>query len=185
VHHIDVKHITGDAVARIAFLEKFIGFTDDDWAALSDSVPILSPKLPALLDAIYDHLLSFDDTRRLFLGPRGEVDPAYIAVRKEHLTDWLLRTVGGGDRGAFAEWLMTIGKRHTGVAGEPERVVPPRYMVALTSFVQTAIWDALFAESTDATLVRRCGQAWSKMMIIQLEIFLKVIAPHWPRWDEA
>lgn len=182
---IPVEAIKADAGARLRFLETFVGFTDDDWAALADSVPVLGPRLPAILDALYDHLLSFDDTRRIFLGPRGEVDPNYLAIRKEHLTEWVLRTVGGGDRAGFAQYLMSVGRRHTGVEGEPGRVVPPRYMVALTSFVQSALLGALFdALADEPARARRLALAWNKMLMIQLEIFLKAIAPTWPKWDE-
>jgi hypothetical protein len=182
---IDVAAIAKDPGQRFAFLREFTGFGADDWAAIRDSVRVLGPRLPGLLDAIYDHLLSFDDTRRIFLGARGEVDPAYIAIRKEHLTDWVLKTVEGNEEG-FARWLSEIGRRHTGVAGEPNRVVPPRYMVGLTSFVQTAltatILDALADKPAEA---RRTAIAWNKMMMIQLEIFLKAMAPAWPHWDEG
>lgn len=182
---INVKEITVNPGKRMQFLEDFTGFTQDDWSALTDSVDVLGPKLPGLLDALYEHLLSYDDTRRIFMGKRGEIDPEYMAIRKEHLTAWVLKTVGGGDRSAFAAWLTAVGKAHTGVAGEPDRVVPPRYMVALMSFVQTALWSALFAEVNDLKKIQRMGLAWNKMLMIQLELFLKQIAPAWPKWDEA
>ena len=183
---INVKEISANPGKRLQFLEDFIGFTQDDWKALSDSVDILGPKLPQMLDALYEHLLSFDDTRRIFLGKRGEVDPEYIAIRKEHLTAWLLKTVGGGDRSAFAAWLVSVGKAHTGVAGENDRVVPPRYMVGLVAFIQTSFLSTLFEQlPNEPEKVQRMGLAWNKMMMMQLEIFLKQMAPAWPQWDET
>jgi hypothetical protein len=181
---IDVEKITQQPRDRLEFLTRFTLFTDDDWAALRESAGVLGPKLPALMDALYEHLLSFDDTRRIFIGQRGEVDPDYLAIRKEHLTDWVIQTISM-EKDEFAEWVIRVGQKHTGVAGEPGRVVPPRYMVALSSFVQTAIWSTLFAlKPDDPKAVQRMGLAWNKMMIIQLEMMLKVIIPHWPRWDE-
>jgi hypothetical protein len=181
---IDVAAISSQPEERLTFLADFVGFSDDDWKAIADSAQLLGPKWPAILDALYDHLLNYDDTRRIFLGPRGEVDPEYIAIRKEHLTTWLLTTVNAEDRKSLAHYLMGVGRRHTGVAGEPERMVPPRYMVALTSFVQTALLSNLFELLPDNPQeVRRLGLAWNKMMMIQLEMFLKVLAPHWPEWD--
>jgi hypothetical protein len=184
--HIDVAGISSDPEKRMAFLEEFIGFTTDDWAALGDSVAILGPRLPGLLDALYEHLLSFDDTRRIFLGQRGEVDPNYMAVRKEHLTQWVLHTVGAAanDKAAFARYLSQTGRRHTGVEGEAQRVVPPRYMVALISFIQSAIFQTLSAALPgEQDKVVRLGLAWNKMLVIQLEMFLKVLGPHFPQWD--
>jgi hypothetical protein len=184
--HIDVEALGKDMTVRINFLFDFMLFGDADWKALQESVEGLGPKLPGLLDAIYAHLLSFDDTQRIFLGERGKVDAAYIQTRKEHLTDWVLKTVEGGDPAAFARFIANVGRHHTGVAGEPGRVVPPRYMVALISFVQTALTATLFEVfAGDPAKIARCAIAWNKMLQIQLEIFLKVIAPHWPAWDEA
>jgi hypothetical protein len=184
---VDSKGIARDPVKRLAFLESFVGFTDEDWKALAESVEVLAPKLPGLLDAIYAHLLGHDDTRRIFLGMRGELDPKYIEVRKEHLTEWVLRTASGReDHDGFAHYLETVGRRHTGVEGEPHRQVPPRYMVGLTSFVQSGIIATLFeCLPNDPAKVRRMGLAWNKMMMIQLEMFLKAMAPQWPHWDEG
>ena len=183
---IDTVAIASDAEKRMEFLEDFMDFTEDDWNALSESMRIIGPKLPAILDALYEHLLAFDDTRRVFLGPRGEVDPSYMELRKEHLTAWVLTAAAGGNRRVFANYLMATGRRHTGIAGEPGRVVAPRYMVALASHLQTAMLSAVFsALPTEPALALRMGLAWNKMLMIQLEMFLKVLAPHWPRWDEA
>lgn len=176
-----------DPSKRMRFMMEFVGFTDADQRALLDSVPVLGPVLPGLLDAIYNHLLGREDTKKIFLGPRGEVDPSYIALRKEHLTQWVLRTAGvSGDPASFPAYIQETGRRHTGVAGEPSRVVPPRYMVGLAAFVQTALWNALFDALPDKPReVQRFGQAWSKMLMVQLEMFLKVMAPQWPGWDES
>lgn len=184
MHRIDVAAISESPEARLAFLEQFLGFGEDDWAALGESTAVIGPRLPALLDALYEHLTSFDDTRRLFLGERGEVDPNYLAIRKEHLTQWVLRTVSAaGNRGTFARYLAQTCRHHTGVEGEPGRMVPPRYMVALIGFVQTAIWQTLASEVSDPKKMVRLGLAWNKMLVMQLEMFLKQIGPHWPRWD--
>lgn len=184
---IDVPAISRDPSARMRFLMEFVGFTDADRRAMLDSVAVLGPALPGLLDALYNHLLSFDDTRRVFLGPRGEVEPEYIALRKEHLTQWVLRTAGvAGDPASLAGYIQETGRRHTGVAGEPNRTVPPRYMVALAGFVQGALWSTLFAALPDKSAdVQRFGLAWNKMLVVQLEMFLKVMAPQWPAWDES
>jgi hypothetical protein len=176
-----------DPSKRMRLMMEFVGFTDADQRALLDSVPVLGPVLPGLLDAIYSHLHSHDDTRRIFLGARGEVEPEYIALRKEHLTQWVLRTAGvAGDPATFPSYIHETGRRHTGVAGEPNRVVPPRYMLGLAAFVQAALWNALFDALPDKPReVQRFGQAWGKMLMVQLETFLKVMAPQWPGWDES
>lgn len=183
--HIDVDALRQSPRARLDFLADFCLITDDDWAALDESLTYLAPRLPNLLDRLYEHLLSYDDTRRVFLGQRGEVDPAYIELRKEHMTEWIMRTIASTDRDDFARYVVRIGQRHTGVAGEPHRAVPPRYMVGLSSFIQTIIVETLFDSVTDdVAALRRMTLAWNKIVLVQLELFLQVIAPLWPRWDE-
>jgi hypothetical protein len=174
-----------DRGARAAFLCEFILMTEDDWSALGDSIDILAPKLPAILDAIYAHLLSFDDTHRVFLGTRGEVDPAYIVLRQEHLTDWILRSINGGeDLPAFAQFITDVARRHTGVAGEPERVVAPRYLVGLMSFVQSQILSSLIDTVVDdSACLKRYALAWNKLLMLELELFLKEVTEHSPAWD--
>jgi hypothetical protein len=188
--HIDVDAIRQSPRARLDFLSDFCLLSSEDWTALDESLTYLAPRLPALLDRLYDHLLNYDDTRRVFLGQRGEFDAAYIALRKEHMTEWIMRTIASSDRedagrDEFAKYVVRVGKRHTGVAGELHRAVPPRYMVALSSFIQTVVLEALYdAVSDDIAALRRMSLAWNKIVIVQLELFLQVIAPLWPSWDE-
>lgn len=184
---IDTDAISSQPEDRLRFLEEFVGFTAGDWAAIRSSTEVLVPRLPALLDALYEHLLSFDDTRRIFADPGGRVDPLYLAVRKQHLVGWVRATVSAGPdtRREFANYLNVIGRRHTGAAGDPGRAVPPRYLVGLVSVVQTTISEALFeALPDDPARALGYSLAWGKMLMIQLEMFLKNVAPQWPHWDE-
>lgn len=184
--HIDVAAIRERPSARFSFLAEFCQFGDDDWKALDESLPLLAPLLPDLLDRLYEHLLAHDDTRRIFLGERGDVDPDYIALRKEHMTEWIMAAMTLRDPDELARYVTKVGRRHLGVVGDPERAVPPRYMVALISFIQTEISNALFqSASDDVPKLQRMLLAWNKILVIQLELFLKAIAPRWPEWDEA
>ena len=185
--HIDVTGISKDPSIRLQFLTEFVGFTDDDWQAIRDSAAVLGPVLPGFLDALYEHLLSYDDTRKAFVQAGGDVDADYMAMRKEHLTQWVLRMVAGMDSGpqALASYLINIGKKHTTTDGDPGRAVAPRYMVALTGFIQSGMTSALFQllpGEPDKAL--RMSLAWNKLLVIQLELFLSTLAPSWPNWDE-
>src|SRR5438309_65529 len=105
---IDVRKITNDPVERVRFLEDFVGFTSQDRAALSESLAVINSALPKILDEIYTHLLSYDDTRRIFLGGRDEIDPAYMALRKEHLTLWLLMVISSDGPRPFATYVSKM-----------------------------------------------------------------------------
>ena len=183
--HIDVDAIRDQPVARFSFLAEFCHFEEDDWNVLDESLPFLAPEMPDLLDRLYDHLLDHDDTRRIFLGAKGELDPAYIELRKEHMTEWIMAALTMRDPKEFANYVTRVGRRHRGVSGQSNRAVPPRYMVAFMSFIQSEITRVLFAfMADDLPRLQRAILAWNRILIIQLEMFLKAIAPQWPQWDE-
>jgi hypothetical protein len=184
--HIDVPGIVTRPTTRFRFLKDFVGYTEDDRRAMTESLVLLGARLPRILDDLYDHLLDHDDTRRVFLGPAGELDPLYIAQRKEHLTEWVLMAAAGPVSDDFAAFLVKLASQHLGAAaGSEHRAVPPRYIVAVTSRIQTAILEALFdALPGSPELALRAALAWNKFLMVQLELFLHVIAPSWPHWDE-
>lgn len=184
--HVDVAAIRQDPEQRFAFLADFVGFEARDWEALRESVPVLASRLPQLLDRLYAHLLSFDDARSAFLGASGELDPAYVTLRQEHLTEWFLETTGSsGDWQRFPHYLAGVARAHTARGGDPRRRVPPRYMVGLVGFLQAALVDLCFeCLPSETARARRYATAWTRMLAIQLELFLKEMAPSWPAWDE-
>lgn len=184
--HIDVDAISRSSRKRLDFLTEFVGLTDDDWESLRDSVRLLAPLLPSFLDQLYDHLLSYDDTRRLFLGSDGEVDPDFLSIRKEHLTEWFLETAAGADdRNRFADYLLRIGRTHTAASGDELRSVPPRYIVAMMAYLQSLLAETISsALPLEVLQSRHLMIAWNKMLMIQLEFFLKAMVPEWPEWDE-
>lgn len=184
--HVDIPAITNDPEKRFRFVAEFVGFEERDWEALRESVPVLAPHLPGMLDALYDHLLSYDDARKIFLGTTGDVEPAYLAIRKEHLTEWFLETAGSvGAWERFSVYLSSVARTHTARAGDPKRTVPPRYIVGLVGFIQGTLLDLVFEVLPDESeRARRYATAWTKMLAVQLELFLKEIGPSWPNWDE-
>jgi hypothetical protein len=185
--HVDLPRIIASVTARFRFLQDFTGFGDEDRKAMTESLLVLGARLSRILDELYDHLLSYDDTRQTFLGPAGELDPAYMAQRKEHLTEWVLMAAASPSLDEFASYTVKVASQHLGLQeGARHRAVPPRYIVATTSRLQTALTQALFEElPRDPALAVRASVAWNKFLIIHLELFLSVIAPSWPEWDEA
>jgi hypothetical protein len=186
-----VKRIDTDAISsrpedRLRFLEEFTGFTEGDWQAIKESAGLLAPRLEALVEAVYDHLLAFDDTRRIF-ARAGSIDPDVLAARKRHLIGWVCMTAAAGPdtRRDFANYLNIVGRRHTAIEGDAGHAVPPRYLVGMTSYIQSALTVALFEVLPDEPeRALRYAVAWNKMVMMQLEMFLKNVAPQWPRWDE-
>lgn len=87
-----------DLPSRIAYLSAFLGLTPQDGEALLAAKPLVAPLVPAVLEAVYTKLLSFDITAQVFVprntGYDGEVvknvqeltlEHPQIALRKDFL----------------------------------------------------------------------------------------------------
>ena len=102
-----MKHVPVDSLnslpERVQYLKDFIGFGPEDAAILHAAKPVIAPLLPAILDAVYAKLFSFDITRATFLprntGFKGEtaktlseltLDHPQIAMRKDFLKACIL-----------------------------------------------------------------------------------------------
>ena len=64
---IDEQSLETDTAYRFQFLAEFIGFSDDDVAAIHAAVGHIAPLIPKLVDQTYERLLSFDATARHFV----------------------------------------------------------------------------------------------------------------------
>src|SRR5262245_53936479 len=97
--HIDEARLETDVNYRVGYVGEFMGFNEDDIAAIHGAATALAPVVPALVDAVYDKLFSYDATKRHFVprqsGYQGQVpenidslrqDHEMIQFRKQHLT---------------------------------------------------------------------------------------------------
>ena len=96
--HVQEGRLEKDLGYRFEYLAEFLGFGADDVAAVHASAARLAPLVPALVDAVYDKLASYDATWRHFVprqsGYEGPVaagvdelpqDHEVIQFRKQHL----------------------------------------------------------------------------------------------------
>jgi hypothetical protein len=67
--HIDPSSLN-DITSRVSYLKSFLHFTDDDGAAIQAAGAVIAPLLPAVLDIVYTHLLSYDITAKAFVPPQ-------------------------------------------------------------------------------------------------------------------
>src|SRR4029079_19072988 len=134
---IDEQRLEEDAVYRVGYLSEFMGFGPDDVAAIHGAAAHLGPLVPALVDAVYVKLFSYDATKRHFVprqsGYSGAVpesietlslDHEMIQFRKGHLSRYLVALVTRPYDGKMISYLDTVGKMHTPKAGSAELVVP-------------------------------------------------------------
>ena len=65
--HIDEKRLEADVAYRVQYLGEFMGFGAEDIRAIHGAASLLAPVVPALVDAVYEKLFSFDATKRHFV----------------------------------------------------------------------------------------------------------------------
>src|SRR5688500_13774639 len=128
--HIDEARLETDLGYRFGYLAEFVGFGEDDVKAVHAAATVLGPLVPALVDAVYDKLHSYDATWRHFVprqhGYEGPIpqnvqdlamDHELIQFRKKHLARYLTALVTRPYDGKMVEYLDFVGKIHTPKAG--------------------------------------------------------------------
>src|SRR3954468_11107878 len=104
--HINEQRLESELAERFAYLAEFMGFGPDDVEAIHAAAPLLAPLVPALVDAVYVKLFSYDATWRHFVprqtgyeGPAPDsvvtltLDHPQIQFRKQHLGRYLATLV--------------------------------------------------------------------------------------------
>jgi len=181
--HIDETRLESDLDYRFGYLGEFMGFGPDDVAAIHASAPHLAPLVPALVEAVYEKLFSYDATKRHFVprqhgyeGPIPEKmedlsqDHPQIHFRKEHLGRYLAKLVTSPYDGKMVAYLDRVGKIHTPQAGRPELDVPLVQMNALLGFVSDAILNTILSLGLDRETETRTLRAFNKLLWLQNDL---------------
>ena len=184
--HIDEQRLEADAIYRVGYLSEFMGFGADDVAAIHGAAPGLAPLVPALVDAVYEKLFSYDATKRHFVprqsGYGGAVpdsidtltpDHEMIQFRKGHLSRYLVALVTRPYDGKMINYLDTVGKMHTPKAGSLDLDVPLVQMNALLGFVADALTNVLFGLNFDRQTEVRTVRAFSKLLWLQNDLITR------------
>lgn len=183
MRHIDEARLEYDLGYRFAYLVEFMGFGEDDIAAIHGAASLLAPLVPALVDAVYVKLFSYDATKRHFVprqsGYEGNV-PADIAhlelshemieFRKQHLGRYLAALVTKPYDAKMVQYLDMVGKIHTPAAGSQALNVPLVQMNALLGFVADALNATIQGLALNLEAERRTIRAFSKLLWLQNDL---------------
>lgn len=180
---IDEARLEADLGYRFGYLAEFMGFGDDDVAAIHDAAPALAPVVPALVDAVYDKLRGYDATWRHFLprqsGYQGAVpdrledltmDHEQIRFRKQHLGRYLVALVSRPYDAKMVQYLDMVGKMHTPAAGSAALDVPLVQMNALMGFVADALTATILSLGLDRDREARTLRAFGKLLWLQNDL---------------
>ncbi len=183
MQHIDEARLENDLGYRFTYLVEFMGFGEDDIAAIHGAAARLSPLVPALVDAVYVKLFSYDATKRHFVprqsGYEGDVpsDIAHLELshemiefRKQHLGRYLAALVTKPYDARMVQYLDMVGKIHTPAAGSRELNVPLVQMNALLGFVADALIATIQGLGLDPEAERRSIRAFNKLLWLQNDL---------------
>lgn len=171
---------------RFGYLADFIGFGREDVQAIHAAGPKLAPLVPALVDAVYVKLFTYDATKRHFVprqsgyeGPPPEgietltPDHPQIAYRKQHLGRYLAALVTRPHDGKMVSYLDFVGKIHTPKAGSPELNVPLVQMNALMGFVADALTATVLGLGLEREAEVRTLRAFCKLLWLQNDLITR------------
>lgn len=180
---INEQRLESDLSYRFQYLVEFIGFGDEDVAAIHGAASAIAPLVPALVNAVYDKLHRYDATWRHFLprqsGYEGAVpknledvtpDHEMIRFRKEHLARYLAALVTKPYDGKMVVYLDMVGKMHTPKAGSAELNVPLVQMNALLGFVADALMNTILSLGLDRALEVQTLRAFNKLLWLQNDL---------------
>ncbi len=181
--HIDERRLETDLGYRFHYLAGFMGFGEDDIAAIHAAAPALAPLVPTLVDAVYDKLQGYDATWRHFVprqyGYEGSVpmsleeltqEHEQIRFRKGHLGRYLSGLVTKAYDAKMVGYLDMVGRIHTPKAGSRELDVPLVQMNALMGFVSDALTGAILGLGLERDQEVRTVRAFNKLLWLQNDL---------------
>ncbi|RDL39641.1 Uncharacterized protein BP5553_03981 [Venustampulla echinocandica] len=199
MQHVSASTLNNSLPDRIAYLSSFLNFTEKDGEALRAAKPLVAPLIPAVLDAVYEKLLSYDITAQAFVprntGYEGEtvnnvgeltMEHPQIAMRRDFLKNYLVRLVSTSDispTSSFWTYLNNVGTMHTGKPGfkhrrnRPDLKVDYIHMGALLGYVQDILIDAVMDMDIDLATKSNVLRALNKMLWIQNDLFARHYIP--------
>jgi hypothetical protein len=180
---IDEKRLESDLGYRFGYLAEFVGFGEEDVAAIHASARHLAPLVPGLVDAVYEKLHGYDATWRHFVprqfgydGPQPtsvdalSMDHEQIRFRKEHLARYLEALVTKKYDTKLVSYLDMVGKIHTPRAGSSDLDVPLVQMNALLGFVSDALTATILGLGLERTDEVRTLRAFGKLLWLQNDL---------------
>ncbi|HZS19902.1 MAG TPA: protoglobin domain-containing protein [Pseudonocardiaceae bacterium] len=158
----------------------FAGFGPKEASVLRRTGPLLGPAAGGVVTLAYDYLLSRPESAGYFQ------DTSHLAQRKMTLKGWWTRTTTKPMDGNFHSYMSRVADAHVKDGGtHPNVVIPADLTIALMGWVQMRVMTALntvapgldgeyvFGKLPEPPEAAEVGQAWMRMLTLQLGILLK------------
>jgi hypothetical protein len=163
---------------------RFAGFGAKETSILRKTGPLLGPAAGGVVTLAYDYLLSRPESAGYFQ------DASHLTQRKMTLKTWWSKTTTKPMDGDFHAYMSKVADAHVKDGGtHPHVVIPADLTIALMGWVEMRVMTALntIAPGTDGDYVfgalpepseaAEVGQAWMRMLTLQLGVLLKPYLP--------
>lgn len=147
----------------IFFMEimEYVGFTDEDAAALSHCRDVVRPHFGRIVAAFYDALSFNSRTRQVFEGPDQ------VERLRKTLHRWLEELFTGPYDERYFEQRLRIGKVHVNVG------LLPHFMFGAMNIIRREMMEILATAEPLADRRTHCAAALEKILDIELTIMLQ------------
>jgi hypothetical protein len=157
------------------------GFGVEEGRTLGETGALLEPAGNGVISLAYGYLLSRPESAGYFQ------DPEHLAMRKSTLKGWLTRTAADPyqTQGNFGDYMRKVANSHVMGAGDnPHQEIPAQLTIALMGWVEMRVMtalntisydpagDATFGELGDPGVLADVGEAWMKMLTLQLGVLI-------------
>lgn len=147
----------------------------------------IAPLVPAVVQAVYVKLFSFDVTKKYFVsrndgfeGDLGELtlekltlEHEQIKFRKDMLSKYLVKLVTAEYDFAFIQYLDRVGKIHTKKMGNKKLQIDYLYVNALFGYVEDILIGAIMDLPVDNVTKKAAIRAFNKLLWIQNDLFVR------------
>jgi hypothetical protein len=159
---------------------EFAGFGAKETSILRKTGPLLGPAAGGVVTLAYDYLLSRPESAGYFQ------DATHLTQRKMTLKAWWSRSTTKPMDGDFHSYMSKVADAHVQNGGtHPHVVIPADLTIALMGWVEMRVMTALntiapgadgeyvFGKIPEPAAAAEVGQAWMRMLTLQLGILLK------------
>lgn len=159
---------------------EFAGLGAKETLILRKTGPLLGPAAGGVVTLAYDYLLSRPESAGYFQ------DASHLVQRKMTLKAWWSNTTMKPKDGDFHTYMSKVADAHVKGGGtHPHVVIPADLTIALMGWVEMRVMTALntiapgadgeyvFGKIPEPAAAAEVGQAWMRMLTLQLGILLK------------
>jgi hypothetical protein len=160
--------------ARLEATAESVGITRDDEDRIEASRSLIAARIDDVADEVYGHLRARPELVVQFADDRGSVDHDRLGAHRDDFREWLLCVINDPLDADTGEYIANVGHAHVRPRIQPENPLKARYLVDTIARVQ-ALFIAILARSySDPSELAKCASAWSRRLMVHLDLLLAV-----------